>query len=162
VIDRFLVTQGDASANPGIVSTSTLGSRVGTVSSLRGPLRIAAPRTVFPTVTTNSGLQYRDIVVGTGASPIVGKEVRVHFTGMLADGRVFAGSRPGGKQFQFTLGVGGLPKGWYEGIAGMRVGSRRILTLPANLGYGDYPPTDGSIPKGAMLIFEVELVSAQS
>jgi hypothetical protein len=162
VIDRFLVTQGDASVNPGIASTSTLGSRVGTFSSPKGPLRIAAPRTIFPTVTTNSGLQYRDIVVGTGASPIVGKEVRVHFTGMLTDGRVFAGSRPGGTPFQFTLGAADLIKGWNEGIAGMKVCTRRILTMPANLGYGDYPPTGGNIPKGATLIFEVELLWAQS
>ena len=162
VIDRFFVTQGDASANPGIVSTSTLGSRVGTVSSLKGPLRIAAPRTVFPTVTTNSGLQCQDIVKGTGAAPIVGKKVTVHFTGMLTDGRVFDSSRLRGTPYQFTLGAAELIKGWNEGIAGMKVGSRRILTMPANLGYGDNPPTGGIIPKGAMLIFEVELVSAQS
>ena len=162
VIDRFFVTQGDASANPGIVSTSTLGSRVGTVSTLRGPLRIAAPRTIFPTVTTNSGLQYQDIVKGTGAAPIVGKRVTAHFTGMLTDGRIFDSSRLRGTPFQFTLGAAELIKGWNEGIAGMKVGSRRILTVPGNLGYGDFPPTGGIIPKGAMLIFEVELVSAQS
>ena len=162
VIDRFLVTQGDASANPGIVLTSTTGSRVGTVSSPKGPLRIAAPRSVFPTATTNSGLQHQDIVKGTGASPIVGKKVTAHFTGMLADGRVFSSSRPGGTPYQFTLGTGELIKGWDEGVAGMKVGGRRILTMPANLGYGDYPPTGGIVPKGATLIFEVELVSAQS
>ena len=160
VIDQFFVTQGDASANPGIVLTSATGSRVGTVSSPKGPLRIAAPRTVFSTVTTNSGLQYRDIVAGSGASPIVGKKVTAHYTGMLADGRVFSSSRPGGTPYQFTLGSGDLPKGWNEGIAGMKVGGRRILTIPVNLGYGDYPPEGGIVPKGATLIFEVELVSA--
>jgi FKBP-type peptidyl-prolyl cis-trans isomerase len=135
---------------------------VGTVSSLKGPLRIAAPRTVFPTVTTVSGLQYQDVVKGNGASPIVGKKVTAHFTGMLADGRVFDSSRLRGTPFQFTLGAADLIKGWNEGIAGMKVGSRRILTIPANLAYGDNPPTGGIVPKGATLIFEVELVSAQS
>ena len=162
VIDRFFVTQGDASVNPGIVSTSTLGRRVGTFSSLKGPLRIAAPRTVFPTVTTVSGLQYQDVVKGNGASPIVGKKATVHSTGMLTDGRVFDSSRSGGKPYQFTLGAADIIKGWNEGIAGMKVGSRRILTIPANLGYGDNPRADTIVPKGATLIFEVELVAAQS
>ena len=161
-IDRFFVTQGDASTNPGIVSTSTLGSRVGTFSTPKGPLRIAAPRTVFPPVTTNSGLRYQDIVKGTGAAPVVGKKVAVHFTGMLTDGRVFDSSRPGGRPYEFTLGAGTVIKGWDEGIAGMKVGSRRILTIPANLAYGDNPPTRGIIPKGATLTFEVELVAAQA
>lgn len=161
-IDRFFVTQGDASTNPGIVSTSTLGSRVGTVSSLKGPLRIASPRTVFPPVTTNSGLQYRDIVVGTGAAPIVGKKVAVHSTGMLTDGRVFNRSRSGGTPIQFTLGAGEVIKGWDEGIASMKVGGRRILTIPANLAYGGNPPPGTIIPKNATLTFEVELVAVKS
>ena len=161
-IDRFFVTQGDASVNPGIVSASTLGSRLGTISSLKGPLRIAAARTVFPTVTTNSSLQYQDIVKGTGAAPVVGKLVAVHYTGMLVDGRVFDSSRPGGRPNEFKLGVGEVIKGWDEGVAGMKVGSRRILTIPANLAYGDKPQAGSIIPKGATLIFEVQLVAAQS
>jgi hypothetical protein len=159
-IDRFCVTQGDASSNPGIVSMSTLGRRIGAFTSPQGPLRIAAPRSVFPTVTTNSGLQVRDIVVGTGAAPVVGKKVATHYTGMLSDGRIFGTSRSLGTQYQFTFGVGQVIKGWDEGVAGMKVGSRRILTIPAALAYGDNPP-DSIIPKGATLIYEVALVATE-
>jgi hypothetical protein len=161
-IDRFFVTQGNAGKNPGIVSTSTLGSRVGTISSPKGPLRIAAPRSIFPTVTTNSGLRYRDVVIGNGASPVVGKKVTTHYTGMLADGRVFDSSRPRNTPYQFTFGMGYVIKGFFEGLAGMKVGSRRILTIPADLAYGANPPAGSIIPKGATLTFEVELVAAQS
>jgi peptidylprolyl isomerase len=161
-IDRFLVTQGSGSTNPGIVATSTAGARTGTLSSLKGPLFIAAARTVFPKVTTTSGLQYQDIVIGSGALPVVGKQVAAHYTGMLVDGRIFDSSRPRGTPLTFVLGLGNVIKGWDEGLATMTVGGRRILTIPANLAYGDNPQPGSIIPKGATLIFEVELVAAQA
>jgi peptidylprolyl isomerase len=161
-IDRFLVTQGSGSTNPGIVATSTAGARTGTLSSLKGPLFIAAARPVFPKVTTTSGLQYQDIVIGSGALPVVGKQVAAHYTGMLVDGRIFDSSRPRGTPLTFVLGLGNVIKGWDEGLATMTVGGRRILTIPANLAYGDNPQPGSIIPKGATLIFEVELVAAQA
>ena len=161
-IDRFFVTQGDASKNPGIVSTSRLGSRSGAISSLKGPMHIASPRTIFPTVTTSSGLQYRDVVIGDGASPIVGKAVTTHYTGMLVDGRVFDSSRRRNAPYQFTHGSGKVISGFDEGLVGMKVNGRRILTLPANLAFGNNPPAGTTVPKGATVIFEVELVAVQA
>lgn len=160
-VDRFLVTQGNGSANPGVVATSLVGGRVGTFVSPRGPLFVAAARRVFPTVTTATGLQFRDIVVGSGSSPVVGKAVLTHYTGMLTDGRIFDSSRVRGTPLQFNFNLGNVIKGWDEGLATMKVGGRRILTIPANLAYGDNPPAGSIIPKGATLIFEVQLVGVQ-
>lgn len=161
VIDRFLVTQGDGGTNPGIVSTSTAGVRVGTIGSQKGPLRIAAPRSVFPVVTTKSGLQYRDIVVGAGAAAIDKSQVALHYTGMLTDGSVFDTSRSGAPM-SFVIGTGSVVSGFNEGIAGMKVGGRRILTIPANLAYGSESAAGGKIPPNSTLIFEVELVAVKS
>ena len=160
-VDRFYATQGDPGGSMGIANVSLTGVRSGAFSSLAGPLRIAAPRTFFPTVTTASGLQQRDVFVGTGILPTAGKQVSAHYTGMLTDGRVFDTSRISGKPLQFTLGIGNVIKGWDEAIATMRVGTRRILTIPAAIAYGNNPPAGTIIPKGATLIFDVELVSAE-
>jgi peptidylprolyl isomerase len=162
LVDRFLTTQGNGSVNPGVVVSSTSGARVGTFATPRGPLYVAAARKTFPTVTTETGLQFRDIVVGSGITPVVGKAVLAHYTGMLTDGRVFDSSRLRGSPLQISLGVGQVIKGWDEGLATMNVGGRRILTIPANLAYGDSPPAGNIITAGATLIFEVQIVGAQS
>jgi peptidylprolyl isomerase len=108
-------------------------------------------------VNTASGLQYDDIAEGVGAEAKSGQKVSVHYTGTLVDGKKFDSSRDRGKPFQFTLGVGQVIKGWDEGVAGMKVGGQRKLTIPPELGYGSRG-TGGVIPPNATLIFDVELV----
>jgi peptidylprolyl isomerase len=80
--------------------------------------------------TTDSGLQYRDIVEGTGAMPQPGQRVTVHYTGTLEDGTQFDSSRDRGRPFSFKVGVGQVIKGWDEGVGSMRVGGRRQLVIP--------------------------------
>lgn len=115
-----------------------------------------ANKTGMARVTTPSGLQYEDIVVGEGASPVVGRAVTVHYTGTFEDGSTFDSSRSRGP-FSFTLGVGMVIQGWDEGVASMKVGGRRTLTIPGHLAYGErgYP---GAIPPNATLVFDVELL----
>lgn len=106
---------------------------------------------------TSSGLQYQDVTVGNGAEASQGQVAVVHYTGWLTDGTKFDSSRDGGQPFSFPIGAGRVIPGWDEGVAGMKVGGRRKLVIPANLGYGDMgaPPV---IPPGATLVFDVELL----
>jgi FKBP-type peptidyl-prolyl cis-trans isomerase len=108
-------------------------------------------------VQTASGLGYLDLVEGQGARPSAGDSVSVHYTGWLKDGTVFDSSRDRGAPFVFALGRGRVIRGWDEGVAGMRVGGKRKLIIPAHLGYGERG-AGGIIPAGATLIFEVELL----
>ena len=107
--------------------------------------------------TTASGLQYWDIVVGTGATAVPGKPVSVHYTGWLTSGEKFDSSLDRGKPFVFSLGDGQVIKGWDEGVAGMKAGGKRQLRIPSALGYGD-SGAGGVIPPKATLIFDVELL----
>ena len=111
-------------------------------------------------VTTASGLQYEDIVVGTGASPQPGQTVSVHYTGTLTNGAKFDSSRDRGQPFQFTLGAKQVIAGWDEGVAGMKVGGKRTLIIPPELGYGARG-AGGVIPPNATLMFDVELLQVQ-
>jgi FKBP-type peptidyl-prolyl cis-trans isomerase len=107
-------------------------------------------------ITTASGLKYVDMVVGTGDEAKKGQTVRVHYTGWLKDGTKFDSSLDRGP-FEFQLGAGRVIKGWDEGVAGMKMGGKRKLIIPAQLGYGDRG-AGGVIPPGAELTFEVELL----
>jgi FKBP-type peptidyl-prolyl cis-trans isomerase len=107
--------------------------------------------------TTSSGLQYWDIVVGTGATAVSGKPVKVHYTGWLTNGKKFDSSVDRGQPFVFPLGGGQVIKGWDEGVAGMKVGGKRQLRIPPELGYGARG-AGGAIPPNATLIFDVELL----
>jgi FKBP-type peptidyl-prolyl cis-trans isomerase len=112
------------------------------------------------TVKTASGLEYVDLVVGTGAQPAAGQTVSVHYTGWLTDGRKFDSSVDRGQPLVFPVGRGRVIKGWDEGVGSMKVGGKRKLTIPAHLGYGA-SGAGGVIPPGATLIFEVELLGIQ-
>ncbi|MEY4510447.1 MAG: hypothetical protein RLZZ450_2569 [Pseudomonadota bacterium] len=103
-------------------------------------------------------LQKEDLKQGTGAEAVAGKRVTVHYVGTLTDGSKFDSSRDRGKGFSFGLGAGEVIRGWDEGVAGMKVGGLRRLTIPPALGYGDrgYPPV---IPPRSTLVFEVELLA---
>ena len=107
--------------------------------------------------TTASGLQYWDIVVGTGATASPGNTVKVHYSGFLTSGAKFDSSRDRGEPFSFALGTGQVIKGWDEGVAGMKVGGQRQLRIPPQLGYGP-AGAGGVIPPNATLIFDVELL----
>ena len=108
-------------------------------------------------VTTDSGLQYVVIAEGDGASPQPGNRVFVHYVGTLEDGTKFDSSRDRGRPFDFTIGQGQVIKGWDEGVGDMKVGDRRKLIIPPDLGYGARG-AGGVIPPNATLIFDVELL----
>jgi FKBP-type peptidyl-prolyl cis-trans isomerase FkpA len=108
-------------------------------------------------ITTPTGLKYEDLVEGAGDSAKAGQMISVHYTGWLTDGKKFDSSKDRGQPFPFTLGQGQVIKGWDEGVQGMRVGGKRKLTIPPQLGYGSRG-AGGAIPPGATLVFEVELL----
>jgi FKBP-type peptidyl-prolyl cis-trans isomerase len=109
---------------------------------------------------TPSGLQYQDVVTGTGPEARPGQVAVVHYTGWLTDGTKFDSSRDRGEPFSFPIGEGQVIAGWDQGVAGMKVGGRRKLLIPPDLGYGELgsPPV---IPPAATLVFDVELLKLQ-
>lgn len=111
-------------------------------------------------VKTSDGLTYWDLVVGTGKTATRGSIVKVHYTGWLLDGKKFDSSVDRGNPLQFTLGRGEVIKGWDEGVAGMKVGGKRQLRIPPELGYG-MRGAAGVIPPNATLIFDVELLGVK-
>lgn len=111
-------------------------------------------------VTTASGLKYIDIEEGTGVSPRTGQTVSVHYTGTLQDGKKFDSSVDRGQPYVFRIGTGAVIKGWDEGLMTMKVGGKRKLIIPPNLGYGlrGNPP---NIPGNSTLLFDVELLDVK-
>ncbi len=112
------------------------------------------------TITTASGLQYVVLQQGNGAVATAGHMVSVHYTGWLTNGTKFDSSVDRGQPFQFGLGQGQVIKGWDEGVAGMKIGEKRKLIIPSNLGYGDRG-AGNVIPPNATLVFDVELLGVQ-
>jgi FKBP-type peptidyl-prolyl cis-trans isomerase FkpA len=111
-------------------------------------------------ITMADGLKYTDDLVGTGTEALAGKTVSVHYTGWLTDGTKFDSSKDRGQPFSFPLGAGRVIKGWDEGVAGMKVGGKRSLVIPPELGYGARG-APGAIPPNATLKFEVELLDVK-
>jgi len=147
------------------VSGQTQATTAATETSIAATPPVASPSSMdaqFPglisdTVKSASGLQYKDIVVGNGDTAQAGKTVSVQYTGWLANGTKFDSSLSAGKPFEFTLGKGSVIKGWDEGVAGMKVGSTRILIIPPDLAYG--ASVNGSIPANSTLVFQVQLLA---
>jgi len=115
-------------------------------------------------IQTPSGLSYEDTVVGTGASPTKGQTCVMHYTGWLwvnnAKTTKFDSSLDRGKPFEFPLGMSRVIKGWDEGVASMKIGGKRTLLIPPQLGYGERG-AGAAIPPNATLVFEVELLSVR-
>jgi len=132
-----------------------------------GARKSATPNTNAPTKVTGdgvkmpSGLIYWDIRVGNGDVAKEGSHVRVHYTGWLTTGKKFDSSVDAGKPFDFTIGNAEVIKGWDEGVAGMKVGGKRQLRIPPELGYGAEGTPGGPIPPNATLIFDVQLLAVQ-
>ena len=131
--------------------------------TLAGPLPAAegvpAKMTELP-----DGLKYADTKIGDGPAARTDHKVRVHYTGWLLEnggkGKKFDSSLDRGQPFAFTLGTGQVIRGWDEGVAGMKVGGKRTLEIPPDLGYGARG-AGGVIPPNAMLIFDVELLAVE-
>ncbi|MGH3649010.1 MAG: FKBP-type peptidyl-prolyl cis-trans isomerase [Micromonosporaceae bacterium] len=105
----------------------------------------------------SDALEIEDVETGDGAEAKPGHTVSVHYVGTLTNGQKFDSSRDRGEPFQFGLGAGQVIQGWDQGVAGMRIGGVRKLTVPPHLGYGErgFPPV---IPANSTLVFEVELL----
>ena len=118
----------------------------------------------MPSTTTASGLVFEELTVGSGNTATAGQKVSVHYTGWLSQngnkGTKFDSSLDRGEPFVFPLGKGHVIRGWDEGVAGMKVGGKRKLTIPPTLGYGARG-AGGVIPPNATLVFEVELLDVK-
>jgi peptidylprolyl isomerase len=112
------------------------------------------------TVVLPDGLKYVDLKIGSGPQPSAGQTVRVHYVGRLLDGTKFDSSRDRGQPFEFALGQGSVIAGWDEGVKTMRVGGRRKLIVPPQLGYGAQGAGD-KIPPDATLVFDIELLGIE-
>jgi FKBP-type peptidyl-prolyl cis-trans isomerase len=132
----------------------------GTAASTPAPAEAAATQTGGKVRKLASGLQIEDLAVGSGTMAEPGMNVSVHYTGWLTDGTKFDSSLDRNQAFQFQLGAGMVIRGWDEGVKGMRIGGKRKLTIPPDMGYGARG-AGGVIPPNATLVFEVELLDVK-
>jgi len=120
----------------------------------------APVKSTSKTVITASGLKYQILKVCKGPVAKAGQTVSVHYTGWLTNGKKFDSSVDRNQPFEFTLGAGQVIRGWDEGVAGMKVGEKRKLTIPSDLGYGS-AGAGGVIPPNATLVFDVQLLGVK-
>lgn len=139
-------SKGDASSSAGEATSKTASPSTNSGESDNG-------------MTQASELLIEDITVGTGAEATAGRLATVHYTGWLTNGVQFDSSLSRNKPYQFIVGAGDVIAGWDQGVAGMKVGGKRKLTIPAELAYGNRAV--GAIPAGSTLVFEVELLEVQ-
>ena len=151
---------GEQGAGTSIPANATLIFEVELISVQEGSPDNPATVEEEDYVTTESGLKYTDFVVGEGASPETGQSVTVHYTGWLEDGTKFDSSLDRGEPFTFQIGMGQVIAGWDEGVSTMKVGGKRQLVIPPDLGYGEQG-AGNIIPANATLVFEVELLDVQ-
>jgi FKBP-type peptidyl-prolyl cis-trans isomerase FkpA len=120
---------------------------------------VTQPNTTDNTPVVVASVIKEDITVGNGAEAVAGKTVSVNYVGKLTDGTEFDSSLRSGQPMEFVLGQSGFIEGWSQGIAGMKVGGKRKVTIPPELGYGENPM--GKIPANSTLIFEIDLLSVK-
>jgi peptidylprolyl isomerase len=152
-------TAGTAASETATTSTTTTAAPAATPPTTEGAAMdtFAMPANLQ---TTSSGLKYTIDQPGTGEQPKAGQTVSVHYTGWLTDGSKFDSSRDRGAPLEFPVGRGRVIQGWDEGIAAMKVGEKRTLVIPPELGYGP-SGMGGVIPPNATLVFKVELVGVK-
>jgi peptidylprolyl isomerase len=159
IVIALLVACASPSTDVAHTETASAATETATAAEPKGPEMdtFSMPANLQ---TTPSGLQYSIDRPGTGASPTAGQIVSVHYSGWLTDGTPFDSSRKRGAPLEFPLGQGRVIRGWDEGIAAMKIGEKRTLVIPPDLGYGARG-MGGVIPPNATLVFAVELVGAR-
>jgi peptidylprolyl isomerase len=154
----FQFTQGTPTATAGTIQTASTPAIDRFTLTPANLIAMDNAEKQVPPVTTASGLQYVEIAEGKGETPAKGQTVSVHYTGTLENGKKFDSSRDRNQAFEFQIGEGQVIKGWDEGLSTMKIGGRRKLIIPAELGYGARG-AGGVIPPNATLVFDVELLN---
>jgi peptidylprolyl isomerase len=156
----FQFTQGTPSATADTIQTASTSNLDRAVLTAANLIAMDNAEKAENQVTTASGLKYVEIAEGSGQTPAKGQTVSVHYTGTLENGKKFDSSRDRNQAFEFQIGEGQVIKGWDEGLSTMKVGGRRKLIIPADLGYGARG-AGGVIPPNATLVFDVELLGVK-